>query len=99
MGVRGAEREVGVAEEWEETVIAGGLGAVRCEGLVRRTERVLRFLNGLEVASRKERDDDGAEVRVMSPSGDEDGLAQDVGVDLVEPGVLLGDAAAVDNAD
>ena len=96
-GAGRAEREVGVAEEGEEAVVARGLGGLRRDGFKGRAEGVLCGFDGGEIAGGKEGDDDRAE-RCDIALGDEDWLAQDVGVDLVQLGVLLGDAAAVDDA-
>jgi len=57
----------------------------------------LGLLDRLEGAGGEEGEDAGAE-RGRDAVGDEDGFVEDVGVDLVEDGVVLGYAAGVDDA-
>ena len=67
------------------------------EGAVGEADGFLGFFDGAEGAGGEEREDAGAEAGGYAV-GDEDGLVEDVGVDLVEDCVLLRDAAGVDDA-
>ena len=58
---------------------------------------MLCFFNGFERTGGEQRKDAGAEA-CWRAVGNEDGFVEDVGVDLVENGVVLGDATGVDDA-
>src|SRR6202048_1864937 len=96
-GGAGAEAKIELAIERIEALVDCGRLGVRLNGPVAWAEGGLCFLDCLERPGGHEGEDAGAEAGGQGRGG-EHGLAEPGGGDLVERGVVLGDAAGVDDA-
>src|SRR5690348_2855176 len=96
-GAGAAEIEVEAAIESVELVVHGLGRGIRAKNIVRGADFLLRFLDGAERAGGEKRENGGAEAGDFA-AGNENGAAKDIGVNLIEHGIFLRDAAGIDDA-
>ncbi len=92
-----AESEVELAIQREQTVVDPGALFVRFKHAELRAKCVLRRFDGVERLHRLESKNRRAQAGDV-PGRHEDGLSQNVGIDLVQGVVPLRNAAAIDDA-